>query len=170
IVGGHSHTQLDQAVVDNSDPKAPKLIVQTGEKGLFLGKLEVKFNKDGVLTTWKDQLISIDAKNGANYVIAEDPEAKLILETEYKPGIEELGNEVVGNSEVVLNGVRDNVRTKETNLGNLIADGMLFAAKKAGTNAVIALQNGGGIRESINEGPITQSEVLGVLPFNNDLV
>lgn len=76
IVGGHSHTQLDQAVVDNSDPNAPKLIVQTGEKGLFLGQLEVKFNKDGVLTDWKDQLISIDAKNGANYVIAEDPEAK----------------------------------------------------------------------------------------------
>ncbi|WP_339268449.1 5'-nucleotidase C-terminal domain-containing protein [Paenibacillus sp. FSL R5-0470] len=170
IVGGHSHTKLDQAVVDNSDPNAPKLIVQTGEKGLFLGQLEVKFNKDGVLTDWKDQLISIDAKNGANYVIAEDPEAKKILDTDYKPGILELSNEVVGNSEVVLNGVRDNVRTKETNLGNLIADGMLFAAKKAGTNAVIALQNGGGIRESINEGPITQGEVLGVLPFNNDLV
>ncbi|MFD5022149.1 chitobiase/beta-hexosaminidase C-terminal domain-containing protein, partial [Paenibacillus sp. NPDC058367] len=150
IVGGHSHTQLDQAVVDNSDPNAPKLIVQTGEKGLFLGQLEVKFNKDGILTNWKDQLISIDAKNGANYVIAEDPEAKKILDTDYKPGILELSNEVVGNSEVVLNGVRDNVRTKETNLGNLIADGMLFAAKKAGTNAVIALQNGGGIRESIN--------------------
>lgn len=170
IVGGHSHTQLNQAVVDNSDPNAPKLIVQTGEKGLFLGQLEVKFNQDGVLTDWKDQLISIDAKNGTNYVIAEDPEAKKILDTEYKPGIQELTNEVVGNSEVVLNGVRDNVRTKETNLGNLIADGMLYAAQKAGTNAVIALQNGGGIRESINEGPITQGEVLGVLPFNNDLV
>ncbi|WP_339824090.1 5'-nucleotidase C-terminal domain-containing protein [Paenibacillus sp. FSL R7-0163] len=170
IVGGHSHTQLNQAVVDNSDPNAPKLIVQTGEKGLFLGQLEVKFNQDGVLSDWKDQLISIDAKNGTNYVIAEDPEAKKILDTEYKPGIQELTNEVVGNSEVVLNGVRDNVRTKETNLGNLIADGMLYAAQKAGTNAVIALQNGGGIRESINEGPITQGEVLGVLPFNNDLV
>ncbi|WP_234532610.1 chitobiase/beta-hexosaminidase C-terminal domain-containing protein, partial [Paenibacillus pseudetheri] len=61
IVGGHSHTKLDQAFVDNSDSNAPKLIVQTGEKGLFLGQLEVKFNKDGVLTNWKDQLISIDA-------------------------------------------------------------------------------------------------------------
>ncbi|MFC3750730.1 bifunctional metallophosphatase/5'-nucleotidase, partial [Paenibacillus sp. GCM10012306] len=171
IVGGHSHTQLDQAVVDNSDPKAPKLIVQTGEKGLFLGQLEVKFNKDGVLTDWKDQLISIDAKNAdGKYKIAEDPEAKKILDTEYKPGIQELTNEVVGKTEVVLNGVRDNVRTKETNLGNLIADGMLYAAQKAGTNAVIALQNGGGIRESIKEGPITQGGVLGVLPFNNDLV
>lgn len=170
IVGGHSHTQLDQAVVDHSDPNAPTLIVQTGEKGLFLGQLEVKFNNEGVLTGWKDQLISIDAKKDGSYVIAEDPEAKQILDTEYKPGIQELTNEVVGNAEVVLNGVRNDVRTKETNLGNLIADGMLYAAQKAGTKAVIALQNGGGIRESINEGPITQGEVLGVLPFNNDLV
>ena len=31
IVGGHSHTKLDEAVVDRSDSE-PKLIVQTGEK------------------------------------------------------------------------------------------------------------------------------------------
>ena len=31
IVGGHSHTKLDEAVVDHSDSE-PKLIVQTGEK------------------------------------------------------------------------------------------------------------------------------------------
>ncbi|MRN55418.1 5'-nucleotidase C-terminal domain-containing protein [Paenibacillus monticola] len=170
IVGGHSHTKLDQAVVDHTDPNAPKLIVQAGEKGLFLGKLEVLFDQAGVLTQWEDQLISIDAKTGTVYNIAEDPEAKLILDTDYKPGIQELSNTQVGNTDVILNGVRTDVRSKETNMGNLIADGMLDAAKAAGTNAVIALQNGGGIRESINVGPITQGEVLTVLPFNNDLV
>ncbi|ASA24020.1 5'-nucleotidase C-terminal domain-containing protein [Paenibacillus donghaensis] len=170
IVGGHSHTKLDEAVVDNSDPAAPKLIVQTGEKGQFLGKLEVEFDQAGVLTSWNNELISIDAKTDGVYNIAEDPEAKHILDTYYKPGIQELANEVVGQSDVVLNGVRNDVRTKETNLGNLIADGMLSAAQAAGTKAVIALQNGGGIRDSINEGPITQGEVLTVLPFNNDLV
>lgn len=174
IVGGHTHTKLDQATVDHSDPTAPKLVVQAGEKGLFLGKLEVMFNADGVLTDWQDQLISIDAKtsstSNAPYIIAEDPVAKQILDTKYKPGIQDLINQVVGNTEVILDGVRGNVRTSETNLGNLITDGMLDAAKKAGTNAVIALQNGGGIRDSINIGPITQGEVLTVLPFNNDLV
>ncbi|OMF32231.1 hypothetical protein BK133_14500 [Paenibacillus sp. FSL H8-0548] len=170
IVGGHSHTQLDQAVVDHTDLDAPKLIVQTGEKGLFLGKLEVMFNKAGILTRWNEQLISVDGKTGDVYNFAEDAEAKIMLETDYKPGIQELSNLEVGNTEVVLNGVRADVRSMETNLGNLIADGMLYAAKAAGTNAVIALQNGGGIRDSINAGPITQGEVLTVLPFNNDLV
>lgn len=170
IVGGHSHTKLDVPVVDNTDPTAPKLIVQTGEKGQFLGKLNVKFDENGVLTQWDGELVSIDEKDGANYVYAEDEEAKEILEKKYKPGIQSLMNEVVGYTDVVLNGVRANVRSQETNLGNLIADGMLYAAKAAGTNAVIALQNGGGIRDSINAGEITQGEVLTVLPFNNDLV
>lgn len=170
IVGGHSHTKLDEAVVDNTDPDAPKLIVQTGEKGQFLGRLEVLFDDEGVLIDWDEELISIDEKIGTDYVIAEDEIAKEILNTKYKPGVLELSGTEVGRSDVVLNGVREEVRSKETNLGNLIADGMLDAARAAGTNAVIALQNGGGIRASINEGPITQGEVLEVLPFNNDLV
>lgn len=169
IVGGHTHTKLDQPVVDRTHSE-PKLIVQAGEKGLYLGKLEVAFDASGVLTEWNGKLISIDEKANGAYVLAEDAAAKPVLETKYKPEIEALKQLVVGQSEVVLNGVRADVRTKETNLGNLIADGMLKAAQGAGTGAVMALQNGGGIRESIDAGPVTQGEVLTVLPFNNDLV
>ena len=103
-------------------------------------------------------------------MIQPDQEALQILNTKYKPGVEELKQTEVGLTEVKLNGVRADVRTKETNLGNLIADGMLDAAQAAGTNAVIALQNGGGIRESIEAGKITMGDVMTVLPFNNDLV
>lgn len=170
IVGGHSHTKLDQAVVDRSDSE-PKLIVQTGEKGQFLGQLEVVFDDEGVLQEWNSSLISVDEKDSnEQYVIQPDPEALQILNTKYKPGVEELKQTEVGTTEVKLNGVRADVRTKETNLGNLIADGMLDAAQAAGTNAVIALQNGGGIRESIEAGKITMGDVMTVLPFNNDLV
>ncbi|WP_411553794.1 5'-nucleotidase C-terminal domain-containing protein [Paenibacillus lautus] len=170
IVGGHSHTKLDQAVVDRSDSE-PKLIVQTGEKGQFLGQLEVVFDDEGVLQEWDSNLISVDEKDSAGqYVIQPDQEALQILNTKYKPGVEELKQTEVGLTEVKLNGVRADVRTKETNLGNLIADGMLDAAQAAGTNAVIALQNGGGIRESIEAGKITMGDVMTVLPFNNDLV
>ncbi|MEO3945514.1 5'-nucleotidase C-terminal domain-containing protein [Gorillibacterium sp. CAU 1737] len=170
IVGGHTHTKLDEAVVDNSHA-APTLIVQTGEKGLFLGKLNVRFDENGDLLDWDETLISIDQKSdGKTYDIPEDAEAKTILDTKYKPGIVEMSSQVVGQSDIVLDGLRENVRTKETNLGNLIADGMLSAAQEAKSGAVIALQNGGGIRASIDAGPVTQGEVLTVLPFNNDLV
>lgn len=170
IVGGHSHTKLNKPVVDDTH-SAPKLIVQTGEKGQFLGRLAVEFDSSGVLTAWDGNLISVDAQYpGNSYIIPGDEEAEAILNTQYKPGVVELKQTVVGQTNVELNGLRADVRTKETNLGNLIADGMLDAAKAAGTDAVIALQNGGGIRTSISSGPITQGQVLEVLPFGNDLV
>lgn len=170
IVGGHSHTKLDQAVVDRSDSE-PKLIVQAGEKGQFLGKLEVVFDEAGTLQDWDSSLISVDEKDSnGEYVIQPDQEALEILNTKYKPGVQKLQETKVGTTEVKLNGVRDDVRTKETNLGNLIADGMLEAAQAAGTNAVIALQNGGGIRASIEAGTVTMGDIMTVLPFNNDLV
>nr|MDH3082826.1 5'-nucleotidase C-terminal domain-containing protein [Bacillus subtilis] len=74
----------------------------------------------------------------------------------------------VGYTDVALDGQREHVRTKETNLGNFIADGMLAKAKeKAG--ARIAITNGGGIRAGINKGDITLGEVLNVMPFGNTL-
>ncbi len=73
--------------------------------------------------------------------------------------------EVIGEAVVALDGERANVRTKETNLGNLVADVMRDAG-----SADIALTNGGGIRASINAGAITVGDVFTVLPFDNTLV
>jgi len=66
---------------------------------------------------------------------------------------------------VNLNGERGDVRTKETNLGDLVADIMRERA-----NADLAIQNGGGIRASIPEGSITVGDVFTVLPFDNYLI
>ncbi|MEC1525318.1 5'-nucleotidase C-terminal domain-containing protein [Neobacillus niacini] len=77
----------------------------------------------------------------------------------------------MGNTSVPLNGERADVRSKETNLGTLIADGMAMAAKaNEFIPTYIAMQNGGGIRTSIDQGDITLGEVLTVLPFGNNLV
>src|SRR5690606_22309549 len=47
---------------------------------------------------------------------------------------------------------------------------LLTKAKEfTGKNVIMALQNGGGIRETINAGPITVGEVITVLPFGNTL-
>jgi len=52
-------------------------------------------------------------------------------------------------------------------MGNLIADAMLDRVRDQGIE--IAIQNGGGIRASIDAGPVTMGEVLTVLPFQNTL-
>ncbi len=60
------------------------------------------------------------------------------------------------------------VRANETELGNLITDAMLIKAQEKMPEVSIAMQNGGGIRAAIDQGPITVGEVITVLPFGND--
>jgi 2',3'-cyclic-nucleotide 2'-phosphodiesterase (5'-nucleotidase family) len=57
------------------------------------------------------------------------------------------------------------VRTRETNLANLITDSMLYV-----TEADIALMSGGNIRASIPAGDITMGHVLDTLPYSNLVV
>lgn len=50
-------------------------------------------------------------------------------------------------------------------MGNLVADALLDRTKGQGVTAVIT--NGGGLRASINAGPVSMGEVITVLPFQN---
>ncbi|MDQ0229559.1 bifunctional 2',3'-cyclic-nucleotide 2'-phosphodiesterase/3'-nucleotidase [Metabacillus malikii] len=169
IVGGHSHTLLTEPVVIDEDSE-PTIVLSAHEYGNYLGNADVTFDKDGVLTSWKQQLIDINAKDeNDKYVISEDADTANRL-AELAAPIEELKQQIVGKTEVFLNGERNDVRTKETNLGNLITDGMLWRAQKQNTGATIAIQNGGGIRASIEKGDISLGDVLTVLPFANTLV
>ncbi len=70
----------------------------------------------------------------------ENAEAKQELD-QFKSELEDVKNEKVGYTDVALDGQREHVRTKETNLGNFIADGMLAKAKEA-AGARIAITNG----------------------------
>lgn len=163
IVGGHTHTELADGIVVMND-EAPVVIVQTGQYNKNLGQLDVTFNAEGVITSSLAKLHPV-----AN--AAADEEATALL-ADYKAKVDELQNESIGvSTNVFLNGGRNagGVRASETNLGNLITDGMLNTAKQIDPETVIAVQNGGGIRASINMGDITYGEVLTVMPFGNAL-
>ncbi|MDQ0971606.1 2',3'-cyclic-nucleotide 2'-phosphodiesterase (5'-nucleotidase family) [Neobacillus niacini] len=159
IVGGHSHTKLDAPVV--VEKEEPTLIVQANEYLKYLGVLDVIFDENGVIAEYSGELKDLSK-------FTEDAAAKAKVE-EFKAPLIELQKQVVGNTSVALNGVRDDVRSKETNLGNLIADGMAAKANEF-IPTYIAMQNGGGIRASIDQGDITLGEILTVLPFGNNLV
>ncbi|WP_246880648.1 bifunctional UDP-sugar hydrolase/5'-nucleotidase [Sporosarcina sp. 6E9] len=173
IVGGHSHSQLNEPIVIDRDEtgatKDPTLIVQAFQYSQFLGTLDVEFDKEGVITDFNGELIPVDEK-------VADPEAAAMLKV-YSDRVEEVSNTETGAiAESKLENPRssgDNtlpsVRKNETPLGNLITDGMLSKAKTYNPNVIMALQNGGGIRTSIDAGPITVGEVISVLPFGNTL-
>lgn len=73
--------------------------------------------------------------------------------------------EVLGNTKVELDGKRINIRTSETNFGDLLADAM-----KAEGEADIAIVNGGAIRESIEAGEVNMYQIQKALPFANALM
>ena len=170
IVGGHSHTQLNQPVVITADEagaaKDPTVIVQAYQYTQLLGELKVEFDENGVVVGQAGQLIDVASK-------AADPEAVAVL-APYKAEIDSLTNQETGavakkpllNPRLTDSNV--SVRANETELGNLVTDAMLAKAKEKNGNVVIAMQNGGGIRAAIDEGPITTGEVIAVLPFGND--
>ncbi|MEC2055428.1 5'-nucleotidase C-terminal domain-containing protein [Peribacillus psychrosaccharolyticus] len=173
IIGGHSHTQLDKPVViakdNNGKEKDPTVIVQAYQYGDFVGKLNVNFDAEGKILEHEGNLIKTSDK-------ADDPEVAKSLE-KYSSVIKELKAESTGATAVKAltnprtggNNALPSVRKNETELGNLITDGMLDKAKEYNPETVIAFQNGGGIREAINEGDITVGEVLTTLPFGNTL-
>ncbi len=172
IVGGHSHTGLDEAVEvtedENGEAKDPTLIVQAGQYGGNLGTLDVEFDEEGKVVGYASELIEISEQEA-------DPEAAQKLE-EYSSQVEEVMNEESGGvaTDAFPNprtgdGGEVSVRNSETALGNLITDGMLNKAKEYNEDTVAAFQNSGGIRTSIDEGPITIGEILEVMPFGNTL-
>ena len=83
--------------------------------------------------------------------------------------------EVIGETSAPLNGLRADVRGRETNLGRLAADSTLWFARNYVTEngleipVDIALKNGGGIRSTIEGPAILQLQVEAALAFNNQL-
>ncbi|WP_431320398.1 5'-nucleotidase C-terminal domain-containing protein [Rhizobium sp. YTU87027] len=169
VVGGHSHSLLS-----NTDPKAegpyPTMVdnpggykvpvVQAASYSKYLGDLVVTFDDNGVVKEAKGDPILIDSS------FTPDPTLTARIAELAKP-IEELRKKVIGSSQAPIEGDRTVCRVKECSMGNLVADAMLDRGKSQGMT--IAIQNGGGLRASIDAGDVTQGEVITVLPFQNTL-
>jgi 5'-nucleotidase / UDP-sugar diphosphatase len=176
IVGGHTNTFLSNTytgalgeypTVLTSASGEPLLVVQASTRTKYLGRLDVTFDVNGVLTDWGGDAILLSR------YIAPDAEISDMI-VELAGPIEELRATLIGETGVFLVGDRAVCRYAECNLGNLITDAMI-----AETGAQIALENGGGIRANIPNAdtpedvaldeitPVTLGDVLTVLPFGN---
>eukprot|EP00873_Tetraselmis_striata_P031149 jgi/Tetstr1/451413/TSEL_038449.t1 len=169
VVGGHSHSLLS-----NTDESAvggyPTLIdgvdgnevpvVTAYAYGKYLGEIAVTWDAEGNVVSAEGAPILIDASVTPN----EEYVARL---AELEEPLQELMSEVIGTTTAVIEGSREVCRVEECSMGNLVADAILDRASAQG--ATIAIQNGGGLRSSIDEGEITMGEVLTVLPFSNTM-
>ncbi|MGK7651840.1 bifunctional metallophosphatase/5'-nucleotidase [Roseovarius sp. B08] len=164
IVGGHSNTYLANDDPDAAGPYPTMVgntaIVQAYAYGKFLGRLDVVFNDAGEVTSAIGNPLIMDA------AVAEDAEVVLRIQEAAEP-LDEIRNKVVAEATDAINGDRDVCRAGECAMGNAVAEAML--ARVADQGVQIALMNGGGVRASIDAGPVTMGEVLTVLPFQNTL-
>ncbi|MDN3718558.1 5'-nucleotidase C-terminal domain-containing protein [Roseibium salinum] len=146
-------------MIDGPDG-TPTAIVQAYAYGKFLGELNVTFDDEGVITEAVGEPIIVDGK------IVENPELVSRIKELAEP-LDEIRQEVVAEASAPINADRDTCRSQVCEMGVLVAEASLARVKDQGVQ--IAIQNGGGLRASIDEGEITKGEVLTVLPFQNTL-
>ena len=157
-VGGHSHTFLETGndkaagpypTVVKTPSGAPALVVQAGSYGTHLGLLDVTFDAAGVVTAWDGKPVALSNDVALDAAVADKV-------SQLNVPLAQLRRQPVGEAKVELVGTSDACRFGECNLGNLIADAMLWATKGQGTQ--IAIQNGGGIRSGIPAGQVTHGQ------------
>ena len=157
VIDGHSHTVQSTTYGDN---------VTYNQTGSYL-------NNIGKITYQANQLLGnpqqISAASTKNVV----PNAKVAaMVQKIKEQYDAENAKIVrDNSPVELNGQRENVRVRETNLGNVVADALYEYGQTGFSHKTdLAVTNGGGLRETIaKDKPITKGSVIAVLPFGNTI-
>lgn len=168
VIGGHSHTLLGD--MEGAAGPYPTMIAGAGGAEVpvvtayayskYLGHLVLTFDDAGNLVKAEGAPVLLDASVTPDEAIT----AKI---KELGAPIEELKNKIVAETKAEINADREICRARECVMGSLVADAMLDRVKDQGVT--IAIQNGGGLRASIDAGPISMGEIISVLPFQNTL-
>ncbi|MBO4394482.1 MAG: 5'-nucleotidase C-terminal domain-containing protein [Spirochaetales bacterium] len=154
MIDGHSHT------VYSSYEGYP--MQQTGTKFAYIGVAILDNVTGEVLDYYLADCIEIEPDS---VLLAQAQSMMSQIDKEY--GLK------FAESRVELNGERIPNRTGETNLGDLIADSMkwFISQNPSSINVpledLVAIENGGGIRDSIHAGDVSMKDINNVLPFGN---
>ena len=158
IIDAHSHT-----------------VMMKGENGEPIQSTGTKFANIGVIVI---DDASKKIESNSLYEIKEDTAKDATVAAAAQKIIDRIDKEygaVFAKSKVELNGAKapNGNRDGETNNGDLITDAMLWKVmqNKEGLTVdadhVVAITNGGGIRDYIKVGDVTKKDIKTVLPFGN---
>ncbi|HEY5884039.1 MAG TPA: bifunctional UDP-sugar hydrolase/5'-nucleotidase [Pyrinomonadaceae bacterium] len=153
IIGGHEHSILQSA-----SGGAPIFKMTADAREMAQVDLNILKDKGTVESIdWRVIPVTSDIKEDTRFAF---------LNRKYGTLLRQLAR-VIGRSTVELDARSAIGRKQETNVGNFIAD-----AFRTSTRADVGLMNGGSIRadEIIRPGPITERDVLSILPFKNKVV
>ena len=153
IIGGHDHQYVYETCGNT-------IIVQDGARGVHLGVLRFTFRDNEIVNpTWEKILL--------DSTVGYDPEIRDLV-TGYMDKYKARLGQVIGKTTVALDGRKNVVRSRESNLGNLVADSWLAWF----SDADIALVSGGSIRgdKTYSAGSITYLTVNEILAFRNEVL
>ncbi|KAI0095906.1 Metallo-dependent phosphatase [Daldinia grandis] len=169
IMGGHSHTLLGD--MEGAEGKYPTIetnkdgdevfIVTAYRWGEYLGYIDVTYDSEGRILTYHGAPIHM------TNTTKQDEGLQAQVEEWRKP-FEKFATEEIGTTNVVLD--QSTCQKQECTLGDLVSDSMLQYRVDGGSKAAFAFTNAGGIRATIDSGPITRGEVLTSFPFGNAVV
>lgn len=157
LLGGHDHDPI--MFYENN-----VLIFKAGYDSHYLGVVELEIStretEDGpviaVLPSWE-----------VRPTAGVEPDAAIQTKIDsYGKALDDALGVVIGKTAIELDSQRGRVRTRETTMGNLIADGLRWGTP----GAQITITNGGGIRGDrlIAAGTeLTRKDILAELPFGN---
>jgi 5'-nucleotidase/UDP-sugar diphosphatase len=171
IIDGHSHTNLSAPLYVGKTP-----IVQAWQWGMTVGKAVLTIqNKKIIGLKWESVPINLksvekkaDGTKEFHFIGTEYKEDETLLKLlkPYADKVDEVLAEVVGKSEGLFPNQQS--RLQETALGDLVCDSMLWRTKNLCVD--FAINNGGGIRTSLAEGPVSKRNIYEILPFDNSVV
>jgi 5'-nucleotidase len=150
-------------------------VVTTSGAYNYVGRLIAGFDEEGKLVRVRNQSGPVRVAGGTNPdAVPPDPRVEARVVEPVQASIDGLAANVIATSAVALDGRRTEIRTVETNEGNLVADALLWQANELAADfgvapAQVGIQNGGGIRNDaiIPAGPISELATFDILPFSN---
>ncbi|MFD2185046.1 ExeM/NucH family extracellular endonuclease, partial [Rhodoplanes azumiensis] len=205
-------------VTTNADGKTT-LIVNTSGEYSYVGRIVVDFDANGDVIYTPNTAVNgayattdevVDSLYNGNTTVDVDGDGDVDADDAdpfHEGGRGDLVNDIAqavgavidaqdgnlfGKTAVYLEGRRSEVRTEETNLGDLSADANLWYAQKVDPTVMVSIKNGGGIRDSIGSvyavgdtavespplanagvgkeaGDVSQLDIANALRFNNAL-
>lgn len=155
----------------NADNKLVPVVTTPGEYR-YVGCLKVSFDSKGEISAVSPESGLVRVA-GDGYPDAVAPNKQIQHEV-VLPIAKALStsSELIATTKVFLDGEREHVRSRETNLGDLVADAVLWMAQKHADRfntrtPTVAMINGGSIRSSITKGRISEADIYRACPFNN---
>ncbi|MBQ7567244.1 bifunctional metallophosphatase/5'-nucleotidase [bacterium] len=151
IVGGHSHTVLEQGHYEGNT-----LIVQSGTKGQYVGELDLDFDLNSrKIVKAEPRLITVDSS------VEPDPEVSDIIARSIE-SVSHIGNQVMGVAEEDLHFSH----TGASMLNQIHADSVFDKTKEMG--AEIALVSARNLRGDVPAGEVTYTQLFSAFPHTEE--